>query len=57
MLLRVTLVNSGFLTGTSGRRGKDKKLLPGLEDKQSLGTAKKNFKLRDWVFSTTALLG
>ena len=44
-----TLVNSGFLTGKSVEEAK-KEIIAWLEDKK-VGTAKKNFKLRDWVFS------
>lgn len=44
-----TLVNSGFLNGLSVSEAK-KVMLQWLED-QGLGQAKKNYKLRDWVFS------
>ena len=42
-------MNSGFLTGKSVEEAK-KEIIAWLEDKK-VGTAKKNFKLRDWVFS------
>ncbi|MGN0278211.1 MAG: leucine--tRNA ligase [Lachnospiraceae bacterium] len=44
-----TLVNSGFLDGLSVEDAK-KKMIEFLEEK-GIGTAKTNFKLRDWVFS------
>ena len=44
-----TLVNSGFLTGKSVAEAKAA-IVEWLE-KEGVGTAKKNFKLRDWVFS------
>ena len=44
-----TLVNSGFLTGKSVEEAK-KAIIDWLVEK-GLGTAKTNFKLRDWVFS------
>ena len=44
-----TLVNSGFLTGKSVEEAK-KAIIDWLLEK-GLGTAKTNFKLRDWVFS------
>ncbi len=44
-----TLVNSGFLDGLSVKDAK-KKMIEFLEEK-GIGTAKTNFKLRDWVFS------
>lgn len=43
------LVNSGFLTGLEVADAK-KKIIEWLEE-QGIGTAKRNFKLRDWVFS------
>lgn len=43
------LVNSGFLDGLSVEDAK-KKMIEFLEEK-GIGTAKTNFKLRDWVFS------
>lgn len=43
------MVNSGFLTGLSVEEAK-KKIIEWLE-KEGLGEAKVNFKLRDWVFS------
>ena len=44
-----TLVNSGFLTGKTVEEAK-KAMIDWLVEK-GVGTAKKNFKLRDWVFS------
>ncbi|MDO5411084.1 MAG: leucine--tRNA ligase [Lachnospiraceae bacterium] len=44
-----TLVNSGFLTGLEVADAKAK-IIEWLEEK-GIGTAKRNFKLRDWVFS------
>ncbi|MBP3476405.1 MAG: leucine--tRNA ligase [Lachnospiraceae bacterium] len=44
-----TLVNSGFLDGMNVADAK-KKMIEFLEEK-GIGTAKTNFKLRDWVFS------
>ena len=44
-----TLVNSGFLNGLSVAEAK-KKILAWLEENH-VGTAKTNYKLRDWVFS------
>lgn len=44
-----TLVNSGFLDGMSVAQAK-KAIVAWLEEK-GIGEAKKNFKLRDWVFS------
>ena len=44
-----TLVNSGFLNGLSVAEAK-KAIVAWLEE-QGIGEAKKNFKLRDWVFS------
>ena len=44
-----TLVNSGFLTGKSVAEAKEA-IIKWL-DEQGVGEAKKNFKLRDWVFS------
>ncbi len=44
-----TLVNSGFLTGKSVEDAK-KAIIEWLE-KEGVGTPKRNFKLRDWVFS------
>ena len=44
-----TLVNSGFLDGLSVEDAK-KKMIEFLEEK-GIGSAKTNFKLRDWVFS------
>lgn len=44
-----TLVNSGFLNGLSVAEAKEK-MIAFLEEK-GIGTAKTNFKLRDWVFS------
>ena len=44
-----TLVNSGFLNGLSVSEAK-KAIIAWLEE-QGIGQAKKNFKLRDWVFS------
>lgn len=44
-----TLVNSGFLTGLEVAEAK-KKIIEWLTE-QGVGEAKKNFKLRDWVFS------
>jgi leucyl-tRNA synthetase len=44
-----TLVNSDFLNGLSVADAK-KKIIEFLEEK-GIGTAKTNFKLRDWVFS------
>ena len=43
------LVNSGFLNGLSVEEAK-KAIIAWLEEK-GLGTPKRNFKLRDWVFS------
>ncbi|MDY2626841.1 MAG: leucine--tRNA ligase [Lachnospiraceae bacterium] len=43
------LVNSGFLTGLEVADAK-KKIIEWLEEK-GIGKAKRNFKLRDWVFS------
>ncbi len=43
------LVNSGFITGLDVEDAK-KKMIEYLEEK-GIGTAKVNFKLRDWVFS------
>ena len=43
------LVNSGFLTGLEVEEAK-KKMIEFLEEK-GIGTARVNFKLRDWVFS------
>ena len=43
------LVNSGFLTGLEVADAK-KKMIEWLEEK-GVGCAKRNFKLRDWVFS------
>ena len=43
------LVNSGFLNGLEVEDAK-KKMIEFLEEKK-IGTAKTNFKLRDWVFS------
>ncbi len=43
------LVNSGFLNGLEVEEAK-KKMIEFLEEKK-IGTAKTNFKLRDWVFS------
>ena len=44
-----TLVNSDFLNGLSVAEAKEK-IIAFLEEK-GIGTAKTNFKLRDWVFS------
>ena len=44
-----TLVNSGFLSGKSVAEAKQS-IVEWLE-KEGVGTAKTNFKLRDWVFS------
>ena len=44
-----TLVNSAFLDGLSVAEAKEK-IISYLEEK-GIGTAKTNFKLRDWVFS------
>lgn len=44
-----TMVNSGFLNGLSVKDAKAK-ITAWLEE-QGIGTAKTNFKLRDWVFS------
>ena len=44
-----TLVNSDFLNGLSVAEAKEK-IIAFLEEKR-IGTAKTNFKLRDWVFS------
>ena len=44
-----TLVNSGFLTGMSVAEAKEA-IIKWLAD-EGVGTAKRNFKLRDWVFS------
>ncbi len=44
-----TLVNSEFLNGLSVAEAKEK-IIAFLEEKE-IGTAKTNFKLRDWVFS------
>ena len=44
-----TLVNSGFLNGMEVAEAK-KAIIAFLEEK-GIGTKKKNFKLRDWVFS------
>nr|MCR5690640.1 class I tRNA ligase family protein [Eubacterium sp.] len=43
------LVNSGFLTGKSVEEAK--KAIVEWMEKEGVGTPKKNFKLRDWVFS------
>ena len=43
------LVNSGFLNGLSVPEAKEK-IISWLEE-QGIGTAKTNYKLRDWVFS------
>ena len=44
-----TLVNSGFLDGLEVADAK-KKIIEYLEENK-IGTPKKNYKLRDWVFS------
>ena len=49
MLQTGTLVNSGFLDGLEVADAK-KKIIEYLEENK-IGTPKKNYKLRDWVFS------
>lgn len=50
-----TMVNSGFLNGLTVDEAK-KAIIEWLE-KEGVGEPKVNFKLRDWVFSRSALLG
>ena len=49
------LINSDFLNGLEVKDAKAK-MIEFLEEK-GIGTAKTNYKLRDWVFSRQRILG